>query len=91
MEPEGPLFEGVLPDLLRQLYVGRRTAWAACVDAVPSAQPTDSTLVERCDVHGCTTGSASTYCDAAGAHFCETESIDHPPRELRCADGVADY
>ena len=25
MEPEGPLFEGVLPDLLRQLYVGRRT------------------------------------------------------------------
>ncbi|WP_236517470.1 hypothetical protein [Sandaracinus amylolyticus] len=89
------LDDGIAPELWfeieRPFHVGRRTAWATCIESVPSAQPTTSTVVDRCDVHGCTSGAAATYCDGAGAHFCEIETIDEPPRDLRCVDGVADY
>lgn len=72
-------------------YVGRRTAWATCIDAVPSARPLQPLTIDRCEIRGCTAGSSSTYCSSDGQHFCETDAVDEPPRELRCVDGIADY
>lgn len=72
-------------------YVGRRTAWATCIATVPTARPLQPLAVDRCDIHGCTVGSSSTYCSSDGQHFCETDAIDEPPRDLRCVDGTADY
>ncbi|MDQ3036232.1 MAG: hypothetical protein M3Y87_27775 [Myxococcota bacterium] len=74
-------------------YVGRRTAWAACVEDIPAARPSAPIEVERCEIHGCTAGGATSYCDpdGTGPHFCETSEIDDAPGELRCVDSMAQY
>lgn len=72
-------------------YVGRRTAWATCIDAVPTAVPTEALEVARCDIRGCVAGSSATYCAGSGEHFCETDAFDEPPSNLRCVGGVAEY
>lgn len=74
-------------------YVGRRTAWAACVP-LATDRPTAPIVVDRCEIHGCVRGMGSTsYCEGAGsgAHFCETGSIDEPPADLRCVLGSPTY
>lgn len=74
-------------------YLGRRTAWAACIEQVPPPGPPERPVrVDRCQIRGCIAGgSAATYCTASGAHFCETGSVDAAPRDLRCVGGIADY
>ena len=78
----------------RPFYLGRRTSWATCIDAIPTALPLTPIEVGRCEVRGCARSAGSTTnCGSmgTGAHFCETGSQDEPPRDLRCVGGVADY
>lgn len=53
----------------RAFYRGHRTTLRLTV--VPTAMPTTHTTITKCDVAGCTTGTATSYCYADGRHFCE--------------------
>ena len=66
-------------------YLARRTAWAACIDAVASGRPTEATEIPRCAIHGCADGMVGTgYCEAGSSdlHFCETGGAEVPPDDL---------
>jgi hypothetical protein len=52
----------------RAFYRGKRTRLALV--AMPMPTP-PLTTIHKCDVPGCTTGSATSYCYADGRHFCE--------------------
>jgi hypothetical protein len=82
-------------ELEHPFYIGRRTAWAACITSVPAARPASAPIPEdRCQIHGCVGGGGSTsYCTSGGSgpHFCETGSADEPPRDLTCIGAMADY
>jgi hypothetical protein len=80
-------------ELEQPLYLGRRTAWAACLSAIPMGVPTAATSVSRCEIHGCIAGAPPTWCSTGSPtrHYCETLDSDVPPRELSCAGGVPQY
>lgn len=77
--------------LAHPFYIGRRTAWATCIDSVPTTVPIEAVEVDRCDIRGCVSGASATYCAGSGEHFCETDAFDEPPSDLRCVGGVAEY
>jgi hypothetical protein len=52
----------------RAFYRGQRTSYT--ISPVPSATPA-TTEVTKCEVAGCTTGTATSYCYTGGRHFCE--------------------
>lgn len=71
-------------------YIGRRTAWAACVEGVPTSTELAQD-VGRCEIHGCIEGAGSSnFCDG-DQHFCETGADDVAPRDLVCTGGVPEY
>ena len=71
-------------------YIGRRTAWATCIEAVP-ATTADPDVVDLCEIHGCIEGAGSSnFCDG-DQHFCETGAEDVAPRDLLCTGGIAEY
>lgn len=54
--------------ITRAFYRGQRTTLT--LTPMPSATPA-TTTVGKCEVAGCTTGTATSYCYADGRHFCE--------------------
>ncbi len=80
-------------ELERPMYLGRRTAWAACIVSIPSGTPEMATRVDRCQVHGCIEGTPPSWCAGGSTdrHYCETLGTDTPPRELTCAGDVPSY
>jgi hypothetical protein len=77
--------------LQHPFYLGRRTAWATCIETIPTSRPAAPFEVERCQIHGCAVGSATNYCDEGGAHFCETGDDDELPNDLRCVGSLAEF
>ena len=51
-------------------YVGERTFWQVSIAAVPTTPDGALEEVDRCAIRGCIEGTLSSYCDAAGRHFC---------------------
>jgi hypothetical protein len=56
-------------DIQRAFYRGKRTTLRVTVTPTPTPAPV--TTVMKCEVAGCTTGTATSYCYADGRHFCE--------------------
>ena len=76
----------------RALYIGERTRWTAAITSLPTDPPVEAIAVDRCEIHGCTLGLSTSYCDGGdGEHFCESQDIDEAPRELQCLGEIAEY
>lgn len=52
-------------------YEGKRTSVHIEIAEVPMGRPTMPSVVDRCLITGCLTGTAAMYCTLDGRHVCE--------------------